>query len=401
MSNAPHSPASAAGPVYSRFRFASRRVAIDAVGVRSRVTDAQDNGLAGAAAGAIEGLAEGDLLVGALPFKTNAPAELFVPERVRVEDPTVLHVGLRTPAAAGLREAHYVPTREQYRQAVRGALEAMQVTAESSAPLDKVVLARTLRLVFPGAIDIDRVFENLRRDPAATAFQVTRRDGDTSFLGGSPELLVERLGDRVTSLPMAGSVPRAPVASADNDVASNLLRSFKDHREHQFVVESVLDALAPFCRELNAPTTPELTSTATMWHLATPVVGRLRHDRSSLELALALHPTPAVCGTPRAAARETIGALEPFDRGLFAGTVGWCDRRGDGQWMVSIRCAEVRGPEARLFAGAGIVPGSDPAAEADETEAKFGTFLRALGLSTSDALAADVRQAGSRVCTST
>jgi isochorismate synthase len=318
---------------------------------------------------------------------------LFIPEETHRDDSAMLQVPVRALAVGPLREAQFVPTRDRYQQAVRGALDAMRIAGDR--PLDKVVLARTLRLVFAEPIDIARVFENLRSDPAATAFQVTRGDGDTVFIGGSPELLVERFGDRVTSLPMAGSVPRAPVSSVDTNAASRLLRSFKDQREHQFVVESVLDALAPFCRELKAPPTPELTSTTTMWHLATPVVGRLRRDVSSLELALALHPTPAVCGTPRLLANDTITTLEPFDRGLFAGTVGWCDRRGDGQWMVSIRCAEIRGVVARLFAGAGIVPESDPSAEADETEAKFGTFLRALGVALGDALAAESQPAAS------
>jgi isochorismate synthase len=118
-----------------------------------------------------------------------------------------------------------------------------------------------------------------------------------------------------------------------------------------------------------------------MWHLATPITGSL-HDEavSSVELAAALHPTPAVCGLPRDRARAVIGACESFDRGFYAGAVGWCDARGDGRWLLAIRCAEISGDQARLYAGCGIVAGSDPAAELRESSAKFRTVLGALGI---------------------
>jgi isochorismate synthase len=118
-----------------------------------------------------------------------------------------------------------------------------------------------------------------------------------------------------------------------------------------------------------------------MWHLSTEIHGELlNRDISSLEVAFALHPTPAICGTPVLTAREAIGSQEPFDRGLFTGMVGWCDSEGDGEWAVTIRCAEVEGNELRLFAGAGIVAGSTPEAELAETSAKFRTMLLAMGL---------------------
>jgi isochorismate synthase len=147
------------------------------------------------------------------------------------------------------------------------------------------------------------------------------------------------------------------------------------------VADSVRASLEPLCDQLSAPATPRLVATATMWHLQTEIVGELTDPRtSSLQLALALHPTPAVCGVPTAQARATIGELEGFDRDFYAGVVGWCDRSGDGEWVVAIRCAEVRPESLRLYSGAGIVAGSVPSAEVAETSAKFRTMLEAIGL---------------------
>jgi isochorismate synthase len=143
----------------------------------------------------------------------------------------------------------------------------------------------------------------------------------------------------------------------------------------------VADALTPFCSNLVVDSEAGLTSTATLWHLHTAIKGTLKPDApDALTIAAALHPTPAVCGTPRAAAAALIGRLEPFDRRFFAGLVGWVDALGDGEWALTLRCAEVSGTTARLHAGAGIVAGSEPALEDLETEAKFGVGLRALGV---------------------
>jgi isochorismate synthase len=147
------------------------------------------------------------------------------------------------------------------------------------------------------------------------------------------------------------------------------------------VTDAVRASLRPLCKKLTASVPPRLIATATMWHLQTEIVGELTDpSTSSLQLALALHPTPAVCGVPTARARAAIGELEGFDRDFYAGVVGWCDRSGDGEWVVAIRCAEVRPDSLRLYSGAGIVAGSVPAAELAETSAKFRTMLEAIGL---------------------
>ncbi|MYX77385.1 chorismate-binding protein, partial [Streptomyces sp. SID3915] len=155
----------------------------------------------------------------------------------------------------------------------------------------------------------------------------------------------------------------------------------KDLHEHAVVVDAVREALAPFCTRLEAPERPTLIRTATMWHLSTTLTGDLTDPAaaSALDLASALHPTPAVCGTPTEAARAVIAESEPFDRGAYTGMLGWQDAEGDGEWVVTIRCAEAEGTTLRLFAGAGVVAQSSPDAETAETGAKFRTFLNAVG----------------------
>jgi isochorismate synthase EntC len=191
---------------------------------------------------------------------------------------------------------------------------------------------------------------------------------DGGFVGASPELLVRRRGDSFVSRPLAGT----------GATAAQVAASGKDAREHRFVVDAVLDALAPLARDLraDAPATMELADLA---HLATTVTGRVREDDcSALDLALALHPTPAVAGTPTPAALRAIEALEPLPRGRYAGPCGWVDANGDGEFVVALRCADLDGHRARLYAGAGIVTGSQPDAEWSETQAKLEPMLRAL-----------------------
>ena len=158
-----------------------------------------------------------------------------------------------------------------------------------------------------------------------------------------------------------------------------LLASTKDRAEHQITIDTVLDALLPFCSYVDSEPEPSIVTLANVQHLASLCEGRLSSPPASvLTLVEALHPTPAVCGFPRDRALDAIARLEGFDRGRYAGTVGWVDRAGNGRFAVSIRCAEVTGPSARLFAGNGIVADSDPTAELIETRAKLNALLTAL-----------------------
>lgn len=334
------------------------------------------------------------LLVGALPFDDHRPAHIFQPvttdttagidartglDRV----PPVPRAGADTldaPVRATITEE---PARETYLRSVANAL--VLLGEDRNATLRKVVLARTLLVRAEAPFEMEVVLDRLRRDRKATTYFLplpTHPAGDgRALVGATPELLVDRRGERVVSCPFAGSARRHADAATDRASAAALMASSKDLHEHGLVVESVADVLTPYCRSLRVPRTPSLRSTMRMWHLATPIEGTLRStDTSSVELAAALHPTPAVCGLPREAARDSIRSLEALDRGFFAGAVGWCDGAGDGRWMVAIRCAEIEGSTARLFAGAGIVPGSIPEAETVETRDKFATMLDALGV---------------------
>lgn len=275
------------------------------------------------------------------------------------------------------------PSSQAYAASVSQALELLNQPLLSAER--KIVLARSLLVDAGRQIDPLMLLRRLALDTSVTAFMAAlpaAPDGGKAMLvGATPELLLKKTGDRVLSHPLAGSASRHAQAADDENAAAQLLRSEKDLREHRNVVEAILDTLAPYCKVLNAPVTPSLRSTATMWHLGTRIDGILRSPETSCaELLRDLHPTPAVCGTPREWAREMIAHLENIDRGFFAGAVGWTDAQGDGTWYVAIRCAELRGTQARLFAGAGIVKGSDPAQETAETGAKFGAMLRALQL---------------------
>jgi isochorismate synthase len=267
-----------------------------------------------------------------------------------------------------------VPPRESYASAVDAALDRLR-----DGGLDKVVLARTMEVDAGRALDPRRLVHRLRAvDPDCFAFAAPTGTGSI-LVGASPELLVSRHGSEVRANPLAGSAPRAGDPDEDRANAEALGSSAKDRQEHAIVVEAVFAALHPLCTELHHDADPVLLPTANVWHLSTRFRGRLREPApSALELAAALHPTPAVAGTPTPSALEVIAALEPFDRGCYAGPVGWVDADGDGEWALALRCAELAGERATLFAGAGIVPDSDPALELDETERKFRAFLDSL-----------------------
>ncbi|MFD7709655.1 isochorismate synthase [Streptomyces sp. NPDC059786] len=321
----------------------------------------------------------GPVVVGSIPFAPGAPAALAVPENVRWapplrEDPLVALPVPRTGQRPDWQVTE-VPAPERYAEAVAAAVARMR-----AGEFDKVVLARTLELTSPHRLDLPGMLRSLaRRDPGGYTFAVPTGPGRT-LIGASPELLVARRGGQLTANPLAGSAPRSGDLAEDVRRAVALLESPKDLHEHAVVVAAVRAALAPFCTRLDVPERPTLVRTEAMWHLSTTVTGDLAdEDVTALDLASALHPTPAVCGTPTDVARAVIAESEPFDRGPYTGMVGWQNADGDGEWVVTIRCAEAEGRGLRLFAGAGVVAASSPEAETAETGAKFRTFLNAVG----------------------
>jgi isochorismate synthase len=317
-------------------------------------------------------------VIGAVPFDQSAPAALAVPKTLSSGPPLAADPLIALPAArpAPARwDIRPEPGPEEYAKGVAAAVDRMW-----KGEFSKVVLARTLELTGDGDVDIPSMLQRLARsDPAGYTFALPTAPGRT-LLGASPELLVSRRGERLVANPLAGSTPRSEDLAEDVRRAAALLQSAKDLHEHAVVVDAVHQGMAAYCSRVDVPPGPTLIRTATMWHLSTTVTGVVnRPGASALEIASALHPTPAVCGTPTELARQVIRETETFDRGFFTGMVGWQNADGDGEWVVTIRCAEAGERTLRLYAGAGVVSASEPEAETGETAAKFRTFLDAVG----------------------
>jgi len=325
---------------------------------------------------------EAPIVLGALPFDVRGPAALLVPNAVVRTDalpdwPTGPLPAVRITAA--------VPPPSEYRGRIDRARDRLTAPGGS---LRKVVLSRALQLAADAPLDARVILRRLvAADPAAYGYLVDlTAAGDeyagTALVGASPELLVARSGDRVMCQPFAGSAPRAADPEMDVAYGAALAASAKDRHEHQLVIDAMRANLEPLCDELTIASEPQLSRTAAVWHLCTPISGRLRAaSTTALDLALALHPTPAVGGVPTKAASNLIAELEG-DRGFYAGAVGWCDAKGDGYWVVSIRCAQLSADRrsALARAGGGIVAESDPDDEVAETTTKFATILTALGV---------------------
>jgi menaquinone-specific isochorismate synthase len=329
----------------------------------------------------------GPVAFGALPFSRAHPGEVVLPSLVvgRTADgarwvTTIGPVGTPTPMiettaptpsagwAADVRITSSRPPAE-WQHAVATARDRILAGA-----LDKVVLARELVVEMSEQIDVVGVLARLRGSfPSSFVYSV---DG---LIGASPELLVSRTGDVVRSHPLAGTAPRSGDPVVDARIASALVASTKDQLEHRLTIAMVHDTLLPWCSYLDEEAEPSIVAVANVQHLGTLVEGRLSKPLPSvLDLVRALHPTPAVGGHPRATALEMIDELEGLDRARYAGPVGWMDAEGNGRWAVALRCAELDGANARLYAGVGVVRESDVDAELAETQAKLAAMLGAL-----------------------
>ncbi|MCW2705899.1 MAG: entC [Blastococcus sp.] len=258
------------------------------------------------------------------------------------------------------------------------AAVATAVERIGAGELAKVVLARDLLVSADVPLDPRRLLRRLAdRFPDCWTFAV---DG---LLGATPELLLRRSGRALSARVLAGTAPRGAGAE-DQRLADALIGSAKDRAEHALAVDSLVRALEPYCTTLDAPAEPDLLTLANVRHLASDITGtqRRRGPRGAaglLELIGAVHPTAAVCGTPTGDAAAVIAELEGMDRGRYAGPVGWIDGAGDGEWAIALRSAELDGPTVRLFAGCGIVAGSDPESELAESQAKLVPVREALG----------------------
>jgi salicylate biosynthesis isochorismate synthase len=241
---------------------------------------------------------------------------------------------------------------------------------------EKVVLAREVEVHAPVAHDPAAVF-GLLRQAFPTSFTYAVGRGDATFIGATPELLIRREGQRASTVALAGSTRRSADPAVDDHLGEQLLQSDKDREENAIVARRIARTLKPFSVWVTAAQEPVVVKVANIQHLAAPIRAQLATPLGAIELTGRLHPTPAVGAEP-ASALHVIPALEGFDRGWYAGPVGWVDASGDGEFCVALRCALLRGPVARCYAGCGIVRDSDPAAELAETEVKLQVMLPAL-----------------------
>lgn len=328
----------------------------------------------------------GPVAMGALPFDRSAPAQLIVPRQIvgrRGSDAWITTVepgsGNEFPSRFdGSSPDHFTlassMSHTDWKAVVAGALDAIK-----RDEFRKVVLARRVEITSNRPFVITEVLSRLAAlYPSCMVFSIN------GFVGASPELLIRRRGRTVESHPLAGTVARSGDTRSDEELVAGLMGSDKARHEHQVVVEVLEKALAEVCSEIEVPPQPSVMALRNVSHLATRITGRLATGNatgrtpSALELAARIHPTPAVGGDPTDPAVGYLKKVEGFDRGCYAGPVGWVDARGDGEFAVGIRCAEVDGCQARIYAGNGVVAGSDPNDELVETQLKLQALLAAL-----------------------
>lgn len=332
----------------------------------------------------------GPIVLGSLPFDRGRAGSLVVPRMVVGVDNAsgeawLTTVGEGAAPAVGLDAFAPPPARpapdsftltseqshEEWCQMVADAVDALR----AGRGLHKVVLARVVRVEANRPIVVPAVLARLRAlYPGCMLFSA---DG---YLGASPELLVSRMGRAVRTHPLAGTIAHSGDPAVDEAAAARLLADPKERLEHKLVIDTVADALRPLTDSLDVPDTPSIVTLRNVNHLGTLITGTLSGDPApdALSLVARLHPTPAVGGLPVPEALRYISAAEPFDRGPYAGPVGWMDANGDGRWAVGIRSASVSGATARLVAGDGIVADSVPETELAETQLKLQALLAAL-----------------------
>lgn len=308
---------------------------------------------------------EGARAVGCFTFDpAPAGSVLFVPQRIEKVD-TPVHTS--APGATKVRYAGAAITEIDWLESVAEATRRI-----GRGDLEKVVLSRAVEVWSEVPLDLGSLAYRLAvRFPDCYTFLC---DG---LVGSSPELLVRRSGEWVESLVLAGSAPRSGDETEDELLGRSLMSSAKDDREHEISVRSVVEALGESCTDLEVGERT-LLRLANVQHVATRIRGRLSRPATALELAGVLHPTAAVGGAPREAALRSIHELESYDRGRYAGPVGWMDGTGDGEWAIALRCGQFDGSRGRLFAGAGIVDGSVPERELEETRVKLRAMQAAL-----------------------
>jgi isochorismate synthase len=277
------------------------------------------------------------------------------------------------PAVAGLSVVGQAPSLEEWDRLV-----GLFAGAVGRGRIDKVVLARRVDLVAPIELDVPNALRRLALSAPESTVYAFRRDGRT-FLGATPERLVRTDGREFRTAAVAGSVGRGTTPAEDAELAAALLASEKDREEHAVVVTAIRAALAPVAERVTVAPAATVMPLRHVQHLVTPIEGTLHERAGLLAIAGRLHPTPAVGGEPRDVALALIDEHEGFDRGWYAGPIGWLGADGDGEVWVALRCGIVERTRTTLFAGCGIVADSDPGREWEESRIKLRAVAAALG----------------------
>lgn len=321
----------------------------------------------------------GRLAVGAIPFDVKESGSLFLADSWNKQDvPWKQRKELPKDGSTKniVFKKYHVPSPEEYMRIVELGIEDIE-----KGILDKLVLSRGIQIEFRNQVDILPVMKNVyNNNPLGYTYALYLNEKE-ALIGASPEMLISKRGMHIYTNPLAGSRPRGKTAQEDVKLGRELQHSPKDLAEHKFVVDYILHKLSAICQHMKAPQKPELIRTNQLWHLSSVIEGDLTDaEKTVLDAALSIHPTPAVCGVPRDAAYEKILELEGRSRNEFTGIIGWCDEYGDGDWAIAIRGAKIQNHSINIQAGAGIVKDSVPIEEMKETGVKCKTMLHAFGL---------------------
>ncbi|MGL4306641.1 MAG: isochorismate synthase [Mycobacteriaceae bacterium] len=322
---------------------------------------------------------QSDVVVGMLAFDPAQAPALYQPQQFTIKTGR-WSPSIPTPLPP-IRLISEDPLPEEHKHRVQNFIDRI-----TSSDLEKIVAARSItfetigeQIILPSVLLSTLVHRDSQGNGFSSDLSVAgARFSGRYLVGSSPELLVQKTGNKVTCWPFAGSAPRNDNPRLDQASAQALMSSDKDLAEHAFVTRWLSTQLSNLCTDIRVPPAPSLASTPQVWHLATKIQATTSSAISALDLAAVLHPTPAVAGTPTSQAISTINQIEG-NRGFYGGAVGWTQANGDGEWMVAIRCAELEktGARGKAYAGGGIVATSDPQTELDETSTKLKTLLSA------------------------
>lgn len=333
----------------------------------------------------VHGTGTGPILFSSFSFSSAEESVLVIPEVVvgtRAGESWITWIGNQPQPELLEEPTQLLPmkyswqdgtlTPFQWQEQVAYAIEVIK-----EGTIDKVVLARDVIATTDDVIDPRIILRNLAAEyPSTWVFSIA------GLVGATPELLLRLNKDMVTSRVLAGTISKTGDDDKDLALSASLARSSKDLEEHLYAVRSVAESLAPFCSSTNVPDSPYVLHLANVMHLATDVTGAVANSPNHIDafsILEKLHPSAAVCGTPTSVAADVIANLEGMSRGRYAGPVGWIDARGDGELGIALRCGQINGNEIRLFAGCGIVAGSNPEKELVESQVKFAPMVSALG----------------------